>query len=87
MAIIPSLELDPCGRLKALREIRDQLMTGGAVAEAEFEQGNGTRRRVKYSAANREDLNRSIIEAGDACAALNGGGARPGRFAIGGRVS
>ncbi len=86
MAAIPTIETDPCGRLLSLREIRDQIMTGQAVSEAEFEQGNGTRRRVKYSAANLDLLNREIIAASDACAAQSGG-RRPGRFAIGGRMS
>lgn len=86
MAVIPTIEADPCARLAALREARDQVMTGGAVVEAEFEQGNGTRRRVKYSAANLDLLSREIIAASDACAALSGG-RRPGRFAIGGRMS
>lgn len=83
---IPTLENDPCGRLSALREIRDKIMTGQAVSEAEFEQGNGTRRRVRYTQANIEMLNREIIAAGDACAASQGGG-RPSRYAIGGRMS
>lgn len=86
MPVIPTLEADPCGRLAKLREIRDQCMTGGQVVEAEFEQGNGTRRRVKYSQANMDMLNRAIIEAGDACAGQTGTG-RPSRFAIGGRMS
>lgn len=80
---IPKLEDDPCGRLAALREIRDKLMLGEGVGEVEFEQGNGVRRRVKYTAANLDMLNREIILAGDACA----GGKRPSRFAIGGRLS
>jgi hypothetical protein len=87
MATIPTIEANPCGRLKALREVRDQVMTGGAVTEAEFEQGNGTRRRVKYTAANMDMLNREIIAAGDACAAKTTGVVRPKRFAIGGRMS
>lgn len=85
MPMIPTIETDPCGRLAALREVRDQLMTGQAIAEAEFEQGNGTRRRMKYSAANMDMLNREILAAGDACAG-SAGGRRHGRFAIGGRV-
>lgn len=86
MAVIPTLEANPCGRLAVLREIRDKIMTGGQVLEAELEQGNGTRRRMKYSAANMDMLNRSIIEAGDACAGASGSG-RPSRFAIGGSMS
>ena len=86
MATIPTLEADPCGRLAALRAIRDKVVTGGQVLEVELEQGNGTRRRVKYSAADTDALNRMIIEANDACS-LQGGGGRPSRFAIGGRMS
>lgn len=86
MAAIPAIDIDPCARLAALREIRDRVLTGGAVTEAEFEQGNGVRRRVKYTAANMDALNREIIAASDACAATRGV-CRPGRFAIGGRMS
>lgn len=86
MAAIPSLEADPCGRLSRLLAIRDQLITGGGVAETELEQGNGTRRRVKYSAANLDALNREISAAQAACNAASGN-KRPTRFAIGGRLS
>lgn len=86
MADLVSIEVDPCLRVVQLRAIRDRVITGGAVIEAEIEQGNGTRRKIKYSAADRDSLNREIIAATDACSAL-AGNARPGRFAIGGRVS
>lgn len=86
MAAIPTIEDDPCGRLKALREIRDQLMTGQSVSEVDFEQGNGTRRRMRFSSANLDLLNREIEAASDACA-LSQGNHRPRRFAIGGRMS
>jgi len=81
---IPSLETDPCGRAAALRAIKDQIITGGHVLEAEQEAGNGTRRRVKYSAANLDSLDREIMMAAEACALASG--KRPRRFAIGGRL-
>lgn len=71
---------DPCLRAKQLRAIRDDIMLGKNVAETDFEAGNGTRRRVKFSAANLTMLNREIADADAACAARNGG--RPRRFAI-----
>ena len=86
MAIIPSLADDPCGRLSKLLEIRDRIATGGMVVEAENEQGNGVRRRVKYSTADSSILESEIRLARDACNALSGC-TRPGRFAIGGRMS
>lgn len=86
MATIPSLAVDPCGRAEALRGIFDQLISGGAAVEVEFEQGNGTRRRVKYSGADKQAINRAIADAQAACDAL-GGVCKPRRFAIGGRMS
>jgi len=86
VALIPSIAADPCARLVALRELRDTVMIGGAVVEAEFEQGNGTRRRVRYTAANMDLLDREIIAATDACALVTGI-VRSSRFAIGGRMS
>ena len=82
---IPTLEGDPCGRAMKLREIRDNLISGGAVVEAEQEAGHGGRRRVKFSPASVGSLDREIAAADAACSALTGGRAR--RFAIGGRVS
>ncbi|XHE14374.1 hypothetical protein PCC82_06470 [Agrobacterium deltaense] len=86
MTAIPTLEADPCGRVKALREVRDKVVTGGQIVEGEFEQGNGTRRRMKYSGADLGRLDKMIAEAAAACANL-GGVCRPTRFAIGGRMS
>lgn len=86
MATIPDIVTDPCGRAAALRAISDQLLIGGIAVEVEFEQANGTRRRVKYTGASRDDLRRAIDEAQAACDALNGV-CRTGRFAIGGRMS
>lgn len=71
---------DPCLRAKQLRAVRDDIMLGRNVAETDFEAGNGTRRRVKFSMANLAMLNQAIAEADMACAAKNGG--RPRRFAI-----
>lgn len=83
---LPSIEADPCERYRQLNAIRDKLMTGGTATEVEFENANGTRRRVKYSGGDKAWLNGAIIEARDACQALSGY-VRPGRFAIGGRMS
>ncbi len=85
MAVIPSLEANPCGRATALRGIRDKLITGGGVLEVEQEAGHGGRRRTRFAAANLEALDRAIAEAETACS-LSGGG-KPRRFAIGGRLS
>jgi len=82
---IPTLELDPCGRATKLREIRDNVISGGAVVEAEQEAGHGGRRRVKFSPANLGSLDREIASADAACSAKTGGRAK--RFAIGGRMS
>jgi hypothetical protein len=71
---------DPCERAKQLKVIRDKLITGQGVAEYEFEAGNGQRRRVKYSAASLDQLNREIAAAENACAISQG--KRPRRFAI-----
>lgn len=84
MTTIPTLESDPCARATALRAVRDKLITGATAVESEQEGGNGTRRRVKWTAANLTALDREISVAESACS-LNGGG-RPKRFAMGGRV-
>lgn len=85
MATIPTIEADPCARASALRAIKDKVISGGAVVEAEQEAGHGGRRRVKFSPASLEALNVEISAADAACSAKTGG--RPRRFAIGGRVS
>jgi len=84
-APIPTLEIDPCARAMKLREIRDNVISGGAVIEAEQEAGHGGRRRVKFSPANLGSLDREIAAADAACSALTGGRAK--RFAIGARMS
>lgn len=71
---------DPCVRAAELRAIRDDIMLGKHVAETEFEAGNGTRRRVKFSAANLGMLNKAIADAENACAIQQG--KAPKRFAI-----
>ena len=81
MPDIPTLEDDPCGRATKLRELRDQIMVGGGVIEMESEQGNGVRRRVRYSAANLERLEAEISAADNKCRVKNG--KRPRRYAIG----
>lgn len=82
---IPTLQADPCGRAAKLREIKDKVITGGSVVEAEQEAGHGGRRRVRFAAADLASLDREISAADAACALKSGG--RPGRFAIGGRMS
>jgi hypothetical protein len=71
---------DPCERAKQLRALRDDIMLGRNVNEAEFEAGNGTRRRTKFGTANLAMLNQAIAEADAACDKLNGRCSR--RFAI-----
>ena len=56
-------------------------MVGGGVIEMESEQGNGVRRRVRYSAANLERLEAEISAADNKCRLKNG--KRPRRYAIG----
>lgn len=84
--LIPTLRDAPCERADALRAIADQVLIGGAATEVEFEQGNGTRRRAKYTGADAKALRRAIDEAQAACDALTGI-CRPRRYAIGGRMS
>lgn len=80
MTEIPSLEADPCGRLTALRSVRDKVITGNGVAEFESESGNGVRRRVKYSSADMARLDAQIAEADTSCRRKSG---KPGRrFAV-----
>ncbi len=79
MTQIPTLSADPCARADALRAIRDNLISGSKAEEVDFMAGNGTRRRVRYGAADIARLEREIDLAQAAC---NG---RPRRFVIGGR--
>jgi hypothetical protein len=76
---IPTLADNPCGRAAALRELRDQIVTGGKPEEVFFSAGNGTTRRVRYGPANMQALNALIAEAESLCSG------RPRRFVIGGR--
>ena len=78
--IIPSLDEDPCARAKALRAKRDLLITGGGVAEFDSEQGNGVRRRVKYTTADLLRLDQEIATAENKC--LLKSGKRGQRFAV-----
>lgn len=78
---IPSIEDDPCARATALKAAKDKLITGEGVAEYEADQGNGVRRRVKYSAANMSALESEIREAENACRISQGG--KPKRYALG----
>lgn len=78
--VIPSLEADPCGRAEALKAKRDQIITGAGVAEFDSEQGNGVRRRVRYTAADLDRLDRDIAVAENQC--LLKSGKRGRRFAV-----
>lgn len=86
MTTIPTLEADPCGRLAALRTVQDTLLIGGSATEVEFEQANGVRRRVRFTAVNAAGLRAAIAEAQAACD-LRNGVTRSTRYAIGGRMS
>ena len=77
---IPTLEADPCGRAAALKAKRDLIIGGDGVAEYESEQGNGVRRRVKYTAADLARLDGEIRAADRACSLKSG--KRPKRFAV-----
>ena len=80
MTDIPTLEADPCGRATALRALRDQIITGGGVAEYETETGNGVRRRVKYTSADLSRLDAEIAQADNQCRLKSGKRGR--RFAV-----
>jgi hypothetical protein len=71
---------NPCDRAERLRKVREAIVTGKGVSETEMEAGNGTRRRVKFGAANLAALNQMIAEAQAECDKLNGRCSR--RFAI-----
>ncbi len=79
-APIPSLEDDPCGRAKALRAIRDAIITSGSVTELDKEHGNGVRRRLRWSTADLGRLDREIAAAENRC--LLKSGKRGRRFAV-----
>lgn len=76
---IPSLEADPCGRAEALKTKRDIIISGEGVAEFDAEHGNGVRRRVRYTAADLDRLDREIAAAENKC--LLKSGKRGRRFA------
>lgn len=77
----PPDEENPCLRAARLRLKRDKLITGEAVAEYDFESGNGVRRRVKYTTASLPRLDAAITEAENACLISKGKRAR--KFAVG----
>ncbi|MEM0978420.1 MAG: hypothetical protein AAGJ34_12865 [Pseudomonadota bacterium] len=77
---IPSIDVDPCGRYEKLNEIRDRLITQKGVSEYELEQGNGVKRRVRYTAADLGRLDRQIADAERACVSRRGGVAKSRSF-------
>lgn len=79
---LPLLEEDPCGRAKALRRIRDRLITGQQEFEIEYRANEGVGRRLRYSQADMSRLDAEIAEAMAACAAETGEAPRARRFAI-----
>jgi hypothetical protein len=76
---IPDLETHPCERAAALRARRDKIITGDGLAEYDAEQGNGVRRRVRYSAADLPRLDAEIRTAEAACRRHKG--QKPRQFA------
>lgn len=79
-------ESDPCAAAAALRAFYYQVVAGQAVTEVEFKAGpNGVARRVRYSNANADGLQRVIQKFEGECDAAQG--KRPRRFgmATGGR--
>jgi len=77
---MPTEPEGPCERAERLRKLREEIVLGSKAVETEIEQGNGTRRRVKFGTANLAALNQLIAEADAACDKLNGRCAR--RYAI-----
>lgn len=73
---------DPCARAERLRGIREALITGQAVAETSFNNGN----TVRYAKADLSALDREIAAADAACAIAQGAPApKRRRFAMGAR--
>lgn len=60
---------DPCAMLAALRPVYYALLTGESVQEIEFRAGNGTTRRVRYSAVDLVALRTEIAQLEAKCAA------------------
>ncbi len=63
---------DPCAMLNTLRPAYYALLGGTQTQEVEFRAGNGTTRRVKYSAANLPALRSEIARLEIQCAAASG---------------
>jgi hypothetical protein len=72
---------DPCGAATQLRAAYHSLIMGQQAQEVEFDAGNGSRRRVKYSSVNLAALQAEIQRMDNACAALTLP-TRPKRFGI-----
>lgn len=75
----------PCTRAAQLRKIRDNLLIGGQIQEAEMKQGNGVEQRVRYSASNLDLLDQEIAKAERLCALQSGSASTglPKRHAVG----
>lgn len=63
---------DPCAILATLRPAYYALLGGTQTQEVEFRAGNGTSRRVKYTAANLPALRAEIARLETQCAASTG---------------
>ena len=72
MTCIPRIDVDPCGRLRALEDIRDQLDTGALRVKVEFESADGSRRSATFGQADPLRLDRLIRAAKAACDAASG---------------
>ena len=70
---------NPCERARQLRAKRDEIIIGNGVLEYDSEQGNGVRRRVRYSSADLARLDREIAAAERLCRIQKG--QRGARFA------
>lgn len=67
---------DPCAAAKTLRSIFLSVISGQQVAEVEMAAGNGSSRRVKYTAANLSVLQAELTKYEGLCELSQGGKAR-----------
>lgn len=82
--MIATLEDDPCQRFRDLNQIRDDIITGGKASEVDHENGNGVKRRVRFTQANLSALEREISKAKEACDIKEGRKGARGRGMIAG---
>ena len=74
------ISADPCVAASQLRTVYHSLIMGRTVETVEFAAGNGSSRRVTYSAANLAELKNEIARMDAQCQSASGG--RPRRFGL-----